>query len=107
MKILFTKNGLPAGKPILAPPRANDVHIVWAGGTGGWLEIAILTVNGKPVRVVWPPPGANDVDIGWTSNGPASEILADAYWTCDGEPIGPIPLPPGTNDFHFKWIPLP
>jgi hypothetical protein len=39
MRLLFTINGMPAGRPLNSPPRVNDVHVAWAGGQGGWIEI--------------------------------------------------------------------
>jgi hypothetical protein len=106
MNVLFTRNTLPAGRPVKSPPGANDIHIVWAGGRGGWIEIAILTIDGKPAGAVWPPRGANDVDIAWTTDEDG-EISFAGYWTRDGEPMAPIPIPPQINDFHFMFIPLP
>jgi hypothetical protein len=91
------------GRPRIPPPGANDVHVEWAGGRGGWIEIVVLTQNGKPVGAFFPPPGANDIGIAWDSRN----ALTSAYWTRDGEPVGPIPLPNGANDVHFIIITLP
>jgi hypothetical protein len=103
MRFQFTINGEPAGPPLNSPPGANDVHVVWAGGQGGWIEIVILTMDGKPVGVHFPPREANDIDIMWNEE----DGLTEAYWTHDGEPIGPIPIPKGANDVHFVIVPLP
>jgi hypothetical protein len=107
MKLIFTINGVPAGNVRNSPPGANDVHLQWAGGVGGWIEIVIITVNGKPVKAVLPPPGANDIGFSWASGGSSQEMFSGAFWTRDGEPIRPIPLPPGANDAHFMFRPLP
>ncbi len=107
MQLLFTINGLPAGKPLKAPKGADDVHVQWAGGRGPWIAVVILTRDGKPVAAVFPPPGANDVDVAWTESPSGRSRIRGAFWTRDGEPIGKIPIPPRINDFHFKIIPLP
>jgi hypothetical protein len=103
MRLQFTINGVPAGKRLVSPPKTNDVHVVWTGGQGAWIEIVVLTKDGKPVGAFFPPRAANDIDVAWDSEG----VLTGAFWTQDGEPIGPIPLPKGTNDVHFIIIPLP
>jgi hypothetical protein len=100
---LFTNNGNPIGTVRKSPRGANDLHVAWAGGQGGWIEIVIFTTNGKISGVLWPPPGANDIDIAWSRYG----TFDGGFWTRDGEPIAPIPIPPKCNDAHFKIIPLP
>ncbi len=60
----FTRNRRNIGRPNLAPPGANDVHIAWlvVGGQGRIVK-AWWTRNGRRVKAIPVPRGANDAHL--------------------------------------------